>query len=187
MLEIPFEIDFTLNRVKARVFGDYAYNLEGAQRAQAAAAGYATYLASMTAPPATIKAFSPQTDDVHAYQIGVGIGSTNVVYGPMQGLVYGTSSARNAWELRTYYQHIEQYSLDPNIIDTDFFEGNENLQGICVAFAYGFADNVIGTIHYGYASRINNKLGTGGTGQDIPEINPINSYSIFQVDLTVRF
>lgn len=187
VLEVPFEINFTINRVKARVFGDYAYNLEGTQRAQAASAGYAAWLASVQAPVATISTFAPQTSDVHAYQVGIGIGSTNLVYGPMQGLVYGNSSAKNAWELRTYWQHIEQYSLDPNILDTDFFEGNENLQGIYAAFAYGFSDNVIGTIRYGYASRINDKLGTGGTGQDIPNINPINSYSIFQVDVSMRF
>jgi hypothetical protein len=124
---------------------------------------------------------------VHAYQIGIGLGSTNLVYGPMHGLVYGTSSAKNAWEFRTYWQHIEQYSLDPNLIDADFFNSDENLQGICAAFAYSFSGNVIGTIRYGYASRINNKLGTGGSGQDIPQMNPVNRYSIIQVDLTLRF
>ena len=144
------------------------------------------------APPAPAQGIidqisSPQIHDVKAYQIGFGIGSTNLVYGPTQGLVYGISSRKNAWEFRTYWQHIEQYALDPNLIDTDFFEGVENLQGIYAAFAYGFSHNVIGTVRYGYASRINDKLGTGGSGQDIPQMNPINNFSVFQVDLTFRF
>ena len=130
---------------------------------------------------------SPQTQDVKAYQIGFGIGSTNFLAGPMQGVVYGTSSSRNAWELRTYWQHIEQYSLDPNLIDTDFFNGCENMQGIFAAVAYGLSDNVIATFRYGNAQRINANLGTGGSGQDIPQMNPISRYNLFQVDLGVRF
>lgn len=187
VLEVPFEFDYSIDRMVLRVFGDAAYNFEGNQRAEAASAGYANYLASQQAPGATISGFAPQTSQVKAYQIGFGIGSSNVVYGPMQGLVYGASSAKNAWEFRTYWQHIEQYSLDPNILDTDFFNGLENMQGICAAFAYGFSDNVIGTVRYAYASRICDTLGTGGSSQDIPQINPVNSYSIFQLDLTLRF
>ena len=80
------------------------------------------------------------------------------------GLVYGTTSRRHAWEVKTYWQHIEQYSLDPNLPDTDFFEGAENLQGIYVAAGLCFTDNFIGTFRYGHASRINGLLGTGGSG-----------------------
>ncbi len=187
VLEVPFEVDYKIDRMIFRMFGDAAYNFEGNQRADAAAAGYSAYLKSQTPTPATISGFSPQTSQVKAYQIGFGLGSSNVLYGPMQGLVYGTSSAKNAWEFRTYWEHIEQYSLDPNILDTDFFNGLENMQGICAAFAYGFSANVIGTVRYAYASRIDSTLGTGGSSQDIPEINPANKYSIFQLDMTVRF
>lgn len=193
VLEVPFEVNLKLNRVMLRTFGDFAYNFQGGQRANAAAAGYSAYLANVpqslgggsTAP--TISGFSPQTSQVKAYQIGFGIGSTNVVYGQTQGLVYGTGSAKNAWELRAYWQHIEQYSLDPNLLDTDFFNGLENMQGIYAALAYGFSANVIGTIRYGFANRIDSQIGTGGSSPDIPQINPLQHYSILQLDMTVRF
>jgi hypothetical protein len=193
VLEVPFEVNYKIDRVVLRAFGDVAYNLEGKQRAEAAAAGYSAYLAAVpqtigggsTAP--TISGFSPQTSQVKAYQIGFGIGSTNVDYGQTQGLVYGTGSAKNAWEIRAYWQHIEQYSLDPNLLDTDFFNGLENMQGFYVAFAYGFSANVIGTIRYGRATRIDKLIGTGGSSSDIPQINPVDSYSIFQVDMTLKF
>ena len=61
------------------------------------------------------------------------------------------------------------------------------MEGIYAAAAYGFTDNFIGTVRYGNASRINNLLGTGGTGTDIPQINPIDHMDIFQVDLTFKF
>jgi hypothetical protein len=189
VLEIPFELNATVDRFHIRTFGDYAYNLQGSKRATAA------FEAAKTAgsPGGQPELFgiqqisSPQTGDVSSYQVGIGIGSTNVLYGPTQGPVYENSSARHAWELRTYWQHSEQYSLDPNLVDSDFFEGRLNMEGIFASAAYGFSPNVIGTLRYGYANRINNKLGTGGSNQDIPQMNPINHYYIWQVDMTFRF
>ena len=181
-LEVPFEFNFRLKNLDARFFGDFAYNFEGRQRAEAAASAYAAYLENQNPTPATISGFAPQTDDSKAYQVGFAIGNHDSL-----GLVYGTTSRKNAWEVRTYWQHVEQYSLDPNLVDSDFFEGAENLQGVYAAIAYGFTDNLIGTFRYGYASRINDKLGTGGSDQDIPQVNPISQYQLFQVDLTFRF
>jgi len=185
VLEVPFELNYRVTKnLDARLFGDVAYNFQGRQRAQAAAAAYESYLTTEqpSGNPSTISGFAPQTDDNKAYQFGFAIGNHDSL-----GLVYGTTSRKNAWEFRTYWQHVEQYSLDPNLIDSDFFEGAENLQGIYTAAAYSFTDNLIGTIRYGYASRINNKLGTGGSDQDIPQVNPISEYKLFQADLTFRF
>jgi len=102
-------------------------------------------------------------------------------------MVYGSTSRKHAWEVRTYWQHVEQYALDPNLLDSDFFEGRGNLEGIYTALAYSFTDNFIMTARYGYASRINNKVGTGGSNLDIPQINPIQYYNLFQVDMTLKF
>jgi hypothetical protein len=184
ILELPGEFDFKINTLDARLFGDVAYNLQGAQRAEDAANAYSTILGQNVPPNgnATPHPFPAQTSDVKAYQVGFDIGSPDSL-----DLVNGATSRKNAWELRAYWQHIEQYSLDPNLIDTDFFEGQENLQGVYAALAYSFTDNFIATFRYGHASRINDLLGTGGSGQDIPQINPIDNYNIYQMDLTFRF
>jgi hypothetical protein len=182
VLEIPAEVSFKLGRLTTRVFGDYAYNLEGSNRARSAAA-----VTANPPPGFSYNQIPAETSQNKAYQIGVGIGSGGLTYGPMQGLVYGSTSRKHAWEIRTYWQHIEQYALDPNLLDSDFFEGRGNLEGIYAALAYGLTDNVIVAAHYGYAHRIDDKLGTGGSNQDIPQINPIQHYNIFQVDLSLRF
>ena len=183
VLEIPAEFNFKVAGLNARLFGDYAYNLDGAARAQAA------YTASQTAANVNggedggvRKISSAQTYDVHAYQAGVAVGNKDSL-----GLVYGTKSAKNAWEVRTYWQHIEQYALDPNLLDSDFFEGRGNLEGLYTAVAYGLSANMIVTVRYGFANRINSQLGTGGSNQDIPQMNPIEHFHIFQLDLTFRF
>ncbi len=182
VVEIPFEFNFKISKLDAQIFGDFAYNLDGTQRAQQAAAAYQAVLQAQINPPSLPHSFPAQTRDVKAYQIGIDLASEGG-----RGLVYGATSQRHAWEVKTYWQHVEQYSLDPNLLDTDFFEGVENLQGIYVAAGYSFTDNLIGTFRYGHASRINSLLGTGGSGQDIPQINPINDFDIYQVDLTFRF
>jgi hypothetical protein len=179
ILEVPFELNLKLNHFDARLFGDVAYNLNGTERAEEAARAYARYLAINNA---TITGFSPQRDERKAYQVGVAIGSHDGL-----GLVSGSVAHKNGWELRAYWQHVEQYALDPNLLDSDYFEGRGNLEGFYLAAAYGFSENVIGTVRYGYAERINKLLGTGGNNLDIPQINPIHEYHILQLDLGFRF
>ncbi len=183
VLEVPAEFDYQfakspLGAMQMRVFGDFAYNLQGNSRADAA----------FSANPA---AFPGLSGPVHgqdlAYQIGIGFGSAGPVYGPTQGLVYGSTSKRNTWEARFYWQHIDQYALDVNLLDSDFFEGRGNLEGFYAAFAYSVTDAIIATVRVGYANRIDNMLGTGGNNLDIPGINPIKDYRLLQTDLTWRF
>ena len=178
VLEIPAEFDFPVNagflgKLQGRLFGDFAVNLDGKERAEAAAtAGGLTHA---------------YTEQVKAYKAGIGIGSAGVTYGPTQGLVYGTTARKQTWEARVYWQHVEQYALDVNLLDSDFFEGRANLQGYYSALAYSLTDALIGTVRFGYAQPINTVLGTGGNNLDIPGINPINHYRVAQLDLTLRF
>ncbi len=184
VLEVPFEFTVKLKQVEFRAFGDYAKNLEGSQRARAAylASRSSYFSVSGAAGYSIVPISAPQYKDNTAYQFGLAVASHDGL-----GLVNGSTAKRHAWEVRTYWQHVEQYSLDPNLIDLDFFEGVENLEGIYVAAAFGFTENFIGTFRYGHAYRINSKLGTGGSGLDIPQMNPINEFSLFQVDLTYKF
>jgi len=182
VIEVPFEFNLRFPRVDVRLFGDVAYNLEGRQRAEAAAAAYSYYLANFSSTGSTLTGFKAQTDDRKAYQIGLAVGDTDSI-----GLVTGAAGKKHGWEARVFWQHTEQYALDPNIIDSDFFEGRENLEGIYGAIAYGFTDNTIATIRYGQAWRINKLLGTGGSNQDLPQINPLDKYTLLQVDFTLKF
>jgi hypothetical protein len=189
IIDVPFELNVKMDTLDLRFFGDYAYNLHGSARATAAYnASKSSYFTTGLGGPNLIDPIpSAQTSNVKAYQFGIGIGTDGIDYGPEQGLVYGTQSLKHGWEFRTYWQHVEQYALDPNLMDSDFFEGRGNLEGIYAAMTYALSDNVLATVRYGHASRINNNLGTGGSNQDIPQMNPINKYSIVQVDASLRF
>jgi hypothetical protein len=179
ILEFPFQFDFKIARLNARVFGDFAANLDGAARARNAVSAAA---ATFDIPNPGQAGFKAQSNDDKAYQIGFAIGNRDDL-----GLVYGGKALKGMWEARAYWQHVEQYALDANLLDSDFFEGRGNLQGVYTALAYSFADNMIGTVRYGYANRINKSLGTGGSNFDIPQVNPIEQYHLIQLDLTYRF
>jgi hypothetical protein len=167
IVDVPFEVTVRVAGLTARVFGDVAENMDGSSRAEAAA---------------RVGGFSVQKNQNKAYQFGLSIGN-----GVTPGLVYGSVSKKGTWEARSYWQHVEQYALDPNLLDSDFFEGRGNLEGIYGAVAYSLSDNIITSLRGGYASRIDKSLGTGGSNQDLPQVNPVNRYQILQVDLTYRF
>ena len=175
ILDIPAQIDFKVQHLRARIFGDFAENLNGAARANAAVRAGATVGPSFIAIPL-------HKNQNKAYQIGLALGN-----GEQLGIVYGSTVKKGMWEVRSYWQHVEQYALDPNLLDSDFFEGRGNLEGVYAAAAFGLSDNVIASIRGGYASRIDKSLGTGGNNQDIPQVNPIDRYQILQLDLTYRF
>ena len=183
ILEIPAEFDFKIKNsplgdLQARLFGDFAYNCQGNDRANAA----------YNANPAAFPGLNgPVSGQDKAYQVGFGIGSAGPTYGPTQGLVYGSTSKKNTWEARCYWQHVEQYALDVNLLDSDFFEGRANMEGFYTAFAYSFTDAIIGTIRYGHANPIESNLGTGGNNLDMPGLNQVKNYNVLQLDVTWRF
>jgi hypothetical protein len=160
--EFPVEVNFPIGPLSARGFGDVAYNIAAGQRA---AQGSYTSLG----------------DEALAYQVGLAVG-TNL------GLSTNSVAAKkNTWEARVYWQQTELNSLDPNLTDSDFFEGRTNLQGLFLAFAYAPTDSIIGTVRFGGAHRLNANGPTPGSNPDIPGVQPITQYKLLQFDLTWKF
>lgn len=178
IVEFPMELNFKIMRLDAKAFGDISINLDGNARARAAYnAGKS--IAALGGNPNPFPG-GVQLGQDQAMQFGLAVGNN-------LGLVYGSSPRRGSWEARAYWQHVEQYALDPNLLDSDFFEGRGNLQGLYFAVAYSFTDSMIATLRYGWAQRINKQLGTGGFNADLPLPNPVNSYQLLQADLTWKF
>ena len=113
---------------------------------------------------------SGEGNERYAFQIGAGIGELK---------------RKGDWQLQAWWQFQQQYALDPNLIDSDFFNQNLNLQGPVVRAGYMLSDAVLFQVSYAHAHRIDSALGTGGRG-DI-NINPIDKYNIFQADLNFKF
>jgi hypothetical protein len=172
VFELPEEVNFKLGSLDAKVFGDFAVNVEGRERASAA----------FNAGKAQGAVFpgGAQLNQDKAYQFGMAVGNN-------MGLNNGATPKKGTWEARAYWQHVEQYALDPNLLDSDFFEGRGNMEGLFTAFSYSVSDAIIGTVRYGWAEQIDKKLGTGGFNADLPLPNPISKYQILQLDVTWKF
>lgn len=151
IVEIPAEFGFKIGKLPSRIFGDFAVNVDGADRARAAG-------------------HPDQTDQNIAYQIGAGIGSTK---------------HKGDFSLTAFWQHAEQYSLDPNLVDSDLFDSRVNLEGAVFQFGYALSDAVTANLTYAHAWQIDHNLGTGGVG-DLG-LNPVDNYNLFQADLSVKF
>jgi Putative porin len=108
--------------------------------------------------------------DRYAYQIGFGVGQLK---------------KKRDWEVRAWWQHQDQFALDPNLVDSDLFDSRLNLEGVAVKAGYMLSDAVLFNLTYAYAWRIDDQLGTGGTGN--LTINPVDEYQIFQADLSFKF
>jgi hypothetical protein len=109
----------------------------------------------------------------YAYEIGAGIGQLK---------------KKHDWQIEAWWQFQQQYSLDPNLIDSDFFNQQLNMKGVVVRAGYMLADAVVLQLSYAHAWRIDQELGTGGnaTKADLV-INPIDAYNLFQADLSFKF
>ncbi|MFL6584286.1 MAG: putative porin [Chthoniobacterales bacterium] len=109
-------------------------------------------------------------DERYAYQVGLGVGKIK---------------AKHDWAIAAWWQHTEQYSLDPNLVDSDIFDSRVNMEGFAVQFGYALSDAVTANLTYAWGRQSDGDLGTGGVG-DIP-LNPLRRYQLFQADLNLKF
>jgi Putative porin len=154
VFDVPVEIGWKAWGLPMRIFGDFAVNFEGDERATAAG--------------------EP------------GQGSQRYAY--TAGLSVGQLKKKNDWQLDVWYQHSEQFALDPNLIDDDWFNAQLNMHGIGVTAAYNFSAAVNFTLNYGHGWWLNHNLGTGGNvGSLAIATNPTNEYNFFTADLNIKF
>ncbi|MEY2498203.1 MAG: hypothetical protein QOD12_1759 [Verrucomicrobiota bacterium] len=133
---------------------------------------FADFAVNLEADDRAIAAGHPDKGDQrYAYQIGLGIGKIKV---------------KHDWSLEAFYQHVEQFAVDPNLVDSDIYDSRVNMEGFALRGGYALSDAVVFNLTYGYGSQIDHDLGTGGVG-DAFTINPLRKYQIFQADLNVKF
>jgi hypothetical protein len=112
-------------------------------------------------------------DEGIAYQIGAGVGKVKKA---------------GDWELMGWWQHSEQYALDPNIIDDDIFNGRLNMEGFYLQATYAFTDDFSIILQGSRARQIDSSIGTAGSGAlGDPAGLPLKEASQFYVDLSLKF
>ena len=157
ILEIPAELSYKYNdSIGIKVYGDYVVNLDADKRAQ---------LASDTT--------SAANDDT-AWLLGLEVKSQA-----------GKKEAKGDWSAKAWYQETGLYALDPNAVDSDFFDSKINVKGAVFKAQYAVADNTFVNFAYGHGSRKNDAMATAGVSGDTGY--NLNSFDLLQLDLTYKF
>jgi len=151
IIDIPVEFGFKIGNLPAKVWADYAINLDAEDRATAA--GKPTFDGEDT-----------------AWQVGFGLGQTK---------------AKGDWEAKVFYQSVDAFALDSNLVDSDLFDSRTNMKGYGVSFAYVLSNGITAKLTYASADRKEDGLATYGSG-DVGTAN-LTNYQLFQADLSVKF
>ena len=127
-----------------------------------------------------------EADDRAAAAGQPGQGSQRYAY--QAGLGIGQLKKKHDWQIDLWYQHTEQFALDPNLIDDDIFNAQENMHGVVAQAAYNLTNAVNLRLTYAHGWWYNHNLGTGGNlGTITIATNPTNEYNLFQADLNLAF
>ena len=157
IVELPGEVTYKISdTMSAKVYGDYVINLDADRRAELA--GDTTSAAG---------------DDT-AWLLGASVKSQA-----------GKKEAKGDWEVKGWYQQTGLYALDPNAVDSDFFDSKINVKGYVIKGQYAVADNVFVNGAYGHGSRYNNDRAATGVNGDTSY--NFKDFDLIQVDLTYKF
>jgi hypothetical protein len=155
VFDVPVEFGWEAFDLPFTLFGDFAYNVDGKDRATLAG--------------------HPGVNESAAYQAGLSVGKIK---------------KKGDWQLLAYWQHSEQYSLDPNLIDDDIFDAHLNMQGVVVRVNYALTDAVTLGLSYNHGEVINTALGTGGAGGTLngsSSTPALQNYNLIQADINLKF
>ena len=65
-------------------------------------------------------------------------------------LASGKLKEKHDWQVDAFWQHVEQFALDPNLVDSDLFDSRVNMEGFAVQAGYAITDAIIFNLTYGY-------------------------------------
>ena len=105
---------------------------------------FGDFAANLDADDRAAAAGHPDKDDqAFAYQIGIGVGKIK---------------AKHDWQLAAFWQHVEQYALDPNLVDSDIFDSRVNMEGPAISFGYALSDAITANLTYAYGWQADDSL-----------------------------
>lgn len=191
--ELPMEVDFKIDKVPIRVFGDMAYNTEAAARADAARGALNALAAAPasagntgvtgTGTASTTQAMLASRDFQGVLNSGKGFMDQSAF---QIGVEAGELKKKGDWDGKLFYQSTGYYAVDPNLIDADIFNAAPNMQGIVASVSHNWTDGLSSTLRYGYGFRVNDQMATPNVNQDL-QVSTMDSYQLIQVDLALKF
>jgi hypothetical protein len=112
------------------------------------------------------------------------LGDENLAW--MAGFGVGKLKSQGDFAGKVYYQHSEEFALDPNLIDNDIFDARLNMQGVIARIDYALTDFLSMGVLYNFGNRLDKNIGTGGAGGGLAT-DPLKDYNLVMFDVNVKF
>ena len=103
------------------------------------------------------------------------------------GFGVGQSKKPGDWEAKAFWQSVDAFALDSNLVDSDLFDGRTNMEGVVLQASYVLSQGVSVKFTYANADQKDSNLVTYGTGDITPATNVLKHFNLFQADLNVKF
>ncbi len=157
IFEIPAELKYKFsNKYGMKLFGDFAYNADADKRRTLAGGD-----------------LQKDSGDDTAYMLGLELKSQE-----------GKKEVAGDWMIKGWWQATGLYALDPNAVDSDFFDSKINIKGGVLKGQYAIADNVFFNTAYGHGSKYGHGQTAGVAGDTGYNLK---DYDLLQLDLTYKF
>ena len=157
IFEVPAELNYKVSSTgKIKVYGDWVINTDANNRALKA--GDSTNA----------------KDDDTAWLLGIEYKNQK-----------DKKPSEGDFKAAIWYQETGLYALDPNAVDSDFFDSKINVQGAVVKGEYLVSDNVYLNAAYGHGTRKNKNQLVSGISGDTGYA--FSDFDLLQLDLTYKF
>jgi hypothetical protein len=168
LLLLPGDVSFKLGSLKAKLYWDLSYNIEGRKRVENIYD--IVSLASPENDPDDLRKGHSNVDDL-AFVVGLKLGENNHA---------------GDWSLQFDYRQIGLGSVDPNLNDSDIFASALNMRGFRLRGEYNFTDFLSAGFQYTYGWNLRQNLigGEATGGNAVADTNDIHT-AIF--DLQLKF
>ena len=157
VIEVPAELNYKFSETNSfKLYGDWAINTDADERAR---------VAGIT---------SDAKNDDTAWLLGLQYQNQA-----------GKKAAEGDYSARIWYQETGLFAVDPNAVDSDFFDSKINMKGAVFKAEYLATNNVYLNFAYGHGKRNNNTAQTAGVAGDTGY--NLKDFDLLQLDLTYKF
>ena len=164
ILTAPGDISFKIGSLKAKVYWDFAYNIDGEGRFN---------------DIYQLRTGNPTTDAYRGYKTRDGIAW-------LAGVQLGETKKKGDWSVLLNYRESGIASVDPNLNDSDFALSELNTRGFKLSLAYQIADAVVLNLTGLMAWNLDQNL-SGGRATNSPAIAQDNANTVIQADINIKF
>jgi hypothetical protein len=169
ILTAPGDISFKIGSLKTKVYWDFAYNIDGAQR-------YNDIYQMRTGNAVTDAYRGYKTEDGLAWLVGLQLGETK---------------KKGDWSVIFNYRRTGIAALDPNLNDSDFALSELNTQGFTLKLAYQLTDACVLQLSGYTAWNLDENLVGGRATNTVNSSNPgiaqDNASNVVQFDVNIKF